>query len=137
MINSKRKTKNKNKEVELKIMNSFLIFKFITFCSYQSGKQLTIIKMQRQLGNLQRGQIGPTQFIPTIAQGAKLKIGQKLVLIRFSPLKLINFTHSTILFHITNLGWPILLALYLIKCEMVGKMLLLIIRLFENTRNLV
>lgn len=132
MKNTEEKPKNKNKESEPKIINGFLICGSITFCLYKPRKKVDYDQNLVPTSYLTRRPNKSNLIYPNHSSRYKTKYGLQIDNNLLYFIKLAGLIHPIIPLYITNLSWPILLALYFIKCKMVGKMSMLIIRPFEN-----
>lgn len=130
--NIEEKPKNKSKKIKSKIMNSFLVCRFITSCLYKPRKIVdyyqNIIPAHYPTKRLNRS--NPVHFNYTL----KCKTEYRLQ-IDTNPsqfIKLAGFISPTISLYIINLCSPILLAPYFIKYKIIGKISIFIICSFEN-----
>lgn len=130
--NVKKKPKNKSKKIDLKIINGFLVYRFIT--SYLC-KLRKIVNYQQNIAPANYATKRPNESNLVYSNHSircktkyKLQISTNL----FQSIKLVGLTGLTILFYIINLYQSIPPALYFIKYKIVGKIFILIICLFKN-----
>lgn len=137
MKNADGKAKNRNKEVRPKIMSAFLICSFITSCLH---KPREIVRHHQNItpaghftGRPDRSNPVHSNHSPKCKTENKTEIGT-------NPLwsvKLAGLTSSTKLLRISNSSGLIPPASNIMKCEIICKMPVIIMRPFENRANFI
>ena len=136
MKNAKGKAKNKDKVIKPKIINDFLSFTFITLCSYKPREIVNNYQNITPAGHFTERPNMSNLVHPNHSPRCKTEDRLKVGINPHWSIKLAGLTSLIKLFYISNLSGPIPLALYFVKCKMVCKMPVIIMRLFEDRENI-
>lgn len=128
----KGNSKSRNNKAEPKIMNGFLICRLITSCLYKPGEIVDYYQNITSAGYFTRRLNGSDLVHPKPGSRCKTKDWFEVGTNPPWSIKLASLTTLTVLLHITNLGWPIPLAPSFIKCEIICKMPMIIMRPFKD-----
>lgn len=102
--NRKEKFKNKNKRIEPKIMNNFLISRLIIFCPYKFKKIVHYHQNLAKSCDVIKKPDGSNLIYTNDSPRCITKDWPKVNINPFWSIKLTIFARPTILFQITNLG---------------------------------
>lgn len=110
MKNTREKLKNRNKKIKSKIINGFLVCKFLISCLYKPRKLINYYQNSTPANYFVKKQNKSNLIYPNYSLRYKIKYGLQIGSNLSWFIKLISLTVPTILLYIINLSRPILVA---------------------------
>ncbi len=137
MKNKEGKSTNKDKGAEPKVMNSLLVCSFKPSCPNKPQKIVHYYQDVTPSGHIKWGPVKSNQLHLYYSSRCKTENRAEIVTNLPRSVKLASSTSPTKPLNIINSSWPIPLAPYFMKCKLIQKMPILIIRLPKDGKNLI